>query len=102
MRNRLSVKELLIMGGALFSMHFGASCMLYPVTWGKEAGESLPLAYIGIFISGILLPLLGYIALVKGRGNFCDISTRPAPRFGMVFAAITIIVLGPAYIVPRM
>lgn len=70
--------------------------------WGKEAGESLPIAYIGIFISGILLPLPGYIALVKGRGNFCDISTRPAPRFGMVFAAITIIVLGPAYIVPRM
>lgn len=102
MRDKLNLKELLVMGGALFSMHFGASCMLYPVTWGKEAGTSLPLAYIGIFISGILLPLLGYIALVKGGGNFMDITYRISRKFGVIFVAATIIVLGPLYVVPRM
>ena len=90
------------MGGALFSMHFGASCMLYPVTWGKEAGASLPAVYIGIFISGIVLPFLGYIALVKGGGNFMDITYRISRKFGVVFVAATIIVLGPLYVVPRM
>lgn len=102
MRDKLTVKELIIIGGALFSMHFGASCMLYPVTWGKEAGAAMPLAYIGVFLSGILLPLLGYVALVKGRGNFLTITRRAAPGFGTAFAAITILVLGPVYIVPRM
>lgn len=102
MRTNLNLKELITMGGALFSMHFGASCMLYPVTWGKEAGTSLPLMYAGIFLSGILLPLLAYIALVKGGGNFLSVTLRASPKFGMVFVVITILVMGPAYIVPRM
>lgn len=102
LREKLGVKELFIMGGALFSMHFGASCMLYPVTWGKNAGTSLPLVYIGIFLSGIMLPFLGYIALVKGKGNFLDITRRASPKFGILFVAITILVLGPIYVVPRM
>ena len=102
MREKLSIKELLIMGGALFSMHFGASCMLYPVTWGKEAGSAVFLVYLGILVSGIMLPFLGYIALVKGRGNFLDITRRASPKFGIFFVALTILVLGPIYVVPRM
>ena len=41
MRKDLSFKELLVMGGGLFSMHFGAGCLLYPVTWGADAGSSV-------------------------------------------------------------
>ena len=41
MKKDLSIKELLVMGGALFSMHFGAACMLFPVQWGKDAGTAL-------------------------------------------------------------
>ena len=44
MRKDLTVKELLVMGGGLFSMHFGAGCLLYPVTWGADAGTSVWLA----------------------------------------------------------
>lgn len=102
MRTKLSCKELFILGGGLFSMHFGAACMLYPVTWGKESGSALWPAFLGILLSGILLPLAGYLALVKGRGNFLVITRRIAPKFGLFFAAVTIIILGPAYIVPRM
>ena len=102
MRDKLTIKELLIKGGGLFSMHFGAACMLYPVTWGKEAGNELWLAFIGIFLSGVLLPFLGYLALVKGKGNFLDITRRITPKFGIFFVAVTILVLGPIYIVPRM
>ena len=29
MKKTLGIKELMVMGGALFSMHFGAACMLY-------------------------------------------------------------------------
>ena len=54
----LSAKQLLTMGGALFSMHFGASCMLYPVNWGKDSGTSVFIAYIAIVLTALLLPLL--------------------------------------------
>ena len=54
----LSVKQLLVMGGALFSMHFGASCMLYPVQWGRDSGTSVFIAYVAIVLTALLLPLL--------------------------------------------
>ena len=98
----LSIGQLLTMGGALFSMHFGASCMLYPVNWGKDSGTSVFIAYIAIVLTALLLPLLAYVALARGKGNFAAITTRISPKFGSVFCTITVLVLGPLYVVPRM
>lgn len=95
-------KQLLVMGGALFSMHFGASCMLYPMTWGKESGSSVYLAYIGVFFSGILITLLGYTALARGKDSFWKLAKQISPRFGTFFCAIIVLLVGPVYVVPRM
>ena len=102
MRKTLGIKELAIMGGALFSMHFGAACMLFPVQWGKDAGTALWPVFLGVLLSGVILPYFGYLALVKGNGTFLQITTRISPRFGTFFAALTIFVIGPLYMVPRM
>ena len=99
---KLSLKQLIVMGGALFSMHFGASCMLYPVTWGKESGSSVFTAYIAIVLSALLLPLLAYVALSRGSGNFYSITQRISPKFGPIFCAVTVIIMGPIYVIPRM
>ncbi len=98
----LSVKQLLVMGGALFSMHFGASCMLYPVNWGKDSGTSVFIAYIAIVMTALLLPLLAYVALARGKGSFLGITQRISPKFGSVFCTVTVLVMGPLYVIPRM
>ena len=98
----LSVKSLIIMGGALFSMHFGASCVLFPVQWGRDSGDSVFIAYIAIVLTALLLPLLAYIALSRGKGTFWDLTTRLSPKFGKLFCALTALLLGPLYIIPRM
>lgn len=102
MKKDLSIKELLVMGGALFSMHFGAACMLFPVQWGKDAGTALWPVFIGVLLSGVILPYFGYLALVRGNGTFLSITRRISPGFGTWFAALTIFVIGPLYMVPRM
>lgn len=102
MKGILSPKQLLVMGGALFAMHFGASCMLYPVHWGKMAGNSVLTAFLGILITGLILPLLAYVALSRGQGNFRNITSRFSPKFGPIFCLGTIVVLGPLFVVPRM
>ncbi|MBR0138813.1 MAG: branched-chain amino acid transport system II carrier protein, partial [Firmicutes bacterium] len=56
---------LFLSGGALFSMHFGASSMVWPMNWGKESGSSLPSAFAGAFITALLLVVMGYIALAR-------------------------------------
>lgn len=98
----LSAKQLLLMGGALFSMHFGASCMLYPVTWGKDSGSSVFIAYIAIILTALLLPLLGYIALSRGKGSFYSLTKRLSPKFASVFCGLTVLIMGPLYVTPRM
>ena len=90
------------MGGALFSMHFGAACMLFPVQWGKDAGTALWPVFAGVLLSGVILPYFGYLALVRGDGTFLSITKRISPNFGTWFAALTIFVIGPLYMVPRM
>lgn len=102
MKKSLSIKELMVMGGGLFSMHFGAACMLFPVQWGKDAGTALWPVFIGVLLSGVILPYFGYLALVKGDGTFKEVTQRISPKFGTAFIALTIFVIGPLYMVPRM
>ncbi len=101
MKRDLSLKELLVTGGGLFSMHFGAGCLLYPVTWGADAGSAVYAAFAGVFLSGAALPFLGYLALARGRGDFLDLIRRASPRFGRAFVAVLILVLGPLFMLPR-
>lgn len=101
-KTKLTPKVLFLMGGALFAMHFGGSSMIWPMTWGKESGTSLFPAFIGIFITALLIPLLGYVALSKGKGSFYSLSTRISKRFALIFCSVTILVLGPLFCIPRM
>lgn len=102
MKKDLSLKELFVMGGALFSMHFGASCMLYPVQWGKDSGSSVLIAYIAVLLSALLLPLLAYVALARSEGTYLSITRHIAPKFGPAFCSVTVLVMGPLYVIPRM
>lgn len=102
MKKELSVLSLFLMGGALFAMHFGASSMIWPMTWGKESGSAVLLAYVGVFITALLLPFLAYVALSRGKGTFLGVTTRALPKFGQFFCGATIMILGPLYVIPRM
>ena len=98
----LKLPALLMMGGALYSMHFGASSMIWPMTWGKESGSSVFIAFIGAFMTALLLPLLAYVALARGKGTYYGLAKQVMPKFGPIFTTITIIILGPLYTIPRM
>ena len=72
----LSPGTLIIFGTAVFAMHFGASCMLWPVTWGQQSGSSVYGAMAGIFISAILFVYCAYVAMVRGEGSFYQLAAR--------------------------
>lgn len=102
-KNNLSVFELFLSGGALFSMHFGASSMVWPMNWGKESGTSVFLAFFGAFITSILLVFIAYLALSKGEGSFSKLTNKVlGKRLGNIYTGITIAMLGPFYVIPRM
>ncbi len=102
-KNNLSVFELFLSGGALFSMHFGASSMVWPMNWGKESGTSVFLAFFGAFITSILLVFIAYLALSKGEGSFSKLTNKVlGKKLGNIYTGITIAMLGPFYVIPRM
>lgn len=101
-KKRLSFLTLLALGGSLFSMHFGATSMIWPMTWGKESGTSFIIAFLGIYLTAVFMPLLGYISLARGEGTFYELSERISPNFAKIFCNLTIIVLGPLFVIPRM
>ena len=101
-KKELSAVSLFLMGGALFSMHFGASSMIWPMTWGKESGNQVFIAFIGVFITALLIPLLAYVALSRGGGTYLQVTKKAMPKFGGIFCGATIMILGPLYVIPRM
>ena len=68
---------------------------------GKESGKEVVLAFLGIYFTAVFIPLLGYFALAKG-GTFLDLSRRVSDRFAAIFCNITILLLGPLFVIPRM
>lgn len=93
---------ILSLGVTLFLLHFGASSMIWPMTWGKESGTSIIPAFIGVYLTAVFMPLLGYLALANGKGSFYKLSKRISPRFARVFCNITMLALGPLFVIPRM
>ncbi len=89
-------------GGSVFAMHFGGSCMLWPVTWGQQSGSSVSVAYLGIFISAIIFPWLGYLAVAREGTLFSLASNSVNKTFAQIFGGLTVMVLGPLFAIPRM
>lgn len=102
-KGNLKILPLFLCGGALFSMHFGASSMVWPMNWGKESGTSVLPAFGGAFITSLLLVIIAYVALARGNGTYKEITYRIiGKKLGLFYTCITIAVLGPLYVIPRM
>jgi branched-chain amino acid:cation transporter, LIVCS family len=102
MSNRLNVLVAAAIGGSVFAMHFGGSCMLWPVTWGQQSGTDVYTAYLGIFISAIIFPWLAYLAVAR-EGTLYNIAARSfSGGMALAFGGLTVLVLGPLFAIPRM
>lgn len=101
--NKLSFKQLLLVGSTIFGLFFGAGNLIFPVSLGQQATHHFWATSIGFLTSAILLPLLGIIAVAFTQANgIYDLAKPVGPRFAkfMVIALFTLI--GPLYALPRL
>ena len=86
----------------LFGMFFGAGNLIFPIHMGQMAGSRIWIAFIGMFITGVGLPLLGVAALgiSKSSGLF-DLSSRVGRPYGMFFTCLLYMTIGPFFAIPR-
>ena len=83
-------------------MFFGAGNLIFPIHMGQMAGSRIWIAFIGMFITGVGLPLLGVAALgiSKSSGLF-DLSSRVGRPYGMFFTCLLYMTIGPFFAIPR-
>lgn len=96
----LSPMAMLVLGGMLFSMFFGAGNLILPPLLGLQAGSEAVPAVAGFLVAGIGLPVLGIIAVAL-CGNIQQLAGRVSPRFAAVFIALIYLTIGPFLAIPR-
>lgn len=94
-------KEVFFTGLMLFALFFGAGNLIFPPFLGMEAGTSFWPAIIGFVISGVSLPILSVIAISLAEGGVVSIGSRVHPLFGVFFALVTYLAVGPFFGIPR-
>lgn len=90
-----------VLGLALFAMFFGAGNLIFPPAIGNLAGKEWFLAMIGFFITGIGMPVLGIIGVIKAGGSIKDFGKHVGEKFSIVFGLAVVLILGPFMGVPR-
>lgn len=81
------------LGIALFTMFFGAGNVVYPLTVGKLAQGNIYPALIGFIITGVAIPIIGFISTTLFEGDyekfFANIGKIPAKS--IIFICMIII-----------
>lgn len=97
---KLTGKDLLLVGFTLFSMFFGAGNLIFPPMLGAAAGSNFWLAFLGLAVSAIGLPIAGVIAAAKA-GSLKELAGRVHPLFAQVFMILIYLSIGPCLAIPR-
>ena len=89
-------------GLMLFALFFGAGNLIFPAFLGQQAGSNWLSAMSGFLLTGAGLPLLGVIAIgYSGSRDVQDLASRVTPWYGVAFAAVLYLAIGPLFATPR-
>lgn len=99
---KLTTKEILVIGAALFAGHFGVGNTIFPMKLGHETGAVWLIAALGYAVVDSLLPMLGYLAVAMTNNNIVHIASRVlSPTLGKIYGTILMLIIGPVFILPR-
>lgn len=94
-------QDIITIGFALFAMFFGAGNLLLPPYIGLQVGEHTLITIIAFGLTGIILPFLGILSIVKSGNNIYDIGNRIHPWLAPVLGTIIMLCIGPLIAIPR-
>ncbi|MDN6641500.1 MAG: branched-chain amino acid transport system II carrier protein, partial [Tetragenococcus sp.] len=84
--NKLTFRQIFLIGLMIFSLFFGAGNLIFPAGLGAEAGENLWSSMAGFLITGVALPVLGLVSIanVSEDGNTENLAQKVHPYFAKV------------------
>ena len=100
MKEKLTVKQYLMVSILLFGMFFGAGNLIVPPMTGKMSGENVWVTMVFFCVTAVVLPIMGVIAVAKSNG-LKNLSARVDAKFAAIFTATIYLSIGPALGIPR-
>ena len=95
-----TVRDIIVVGFALFSMFFGAGNVIFPPYLGMESGPQWLLGFSAYFIADIGLALLGVFALLR-VGSSEAVTRRVGKIPAELLMCAIILCIGPMVAIPR-
>lgn len=86
---------------SIFSMFFGAGNAVFPIILGVEAQNQVFSAFIGMLLSSVLLPGLGFCLVMLCNGSLKDFLSPLGKRIGQSLMGLMAGLLGPLAVMPR-
>ena len=94
-------RDIITIGFALFAMFFGAGNLLLPPYIGLLIGDHVWITILGFGLTGILLPFLGILSVVKAGEKFEDLGAKIHPLLSPVLGSAIMLCIGPLIAIPR-
>lgn len=100
--NRLSFKNYVVIGSLIFGMLFGAGNLIFPVHLGQLAGANWWQAALGFLTSGVLLPVLGLLAIsITASQGIYELARPVGHKYALCFMILIYATIGPFFATPR-
>lgn len=85
----------------IFAMLFGAGNLMFPPKLGIEMGQYTWLGFFGFFLSAVVLPMIGLLAIVAFEGDYRKFFGRLSYPLGDIFIFMCMLIVGPLVVMPR-
>jgi len=101
-KNLLPWGIILVISAAVFSGHFGVGDLIFPPILGRGAGVSWLIAALGYGVINSLGVFIAYLAVsIQDKSLFGLSSMVLGNKFGYVFTTLSMLIIGPIFILPR-
>ncbi len=93
--------QLIPLSFSIFAMFFGAGNVLFPLILGRNEGDQALIAILGLSLTAVVMPIVGFIAMLLYKGDYSAFFGRIGRIPGFLIALLIISLLGPLGSAPR-
>jgi len=98
---KLNISLIRMTSLTIFAMLFGAGNLIFPLRLGITGGSQCFWSFLGFTITGILLPILGLLAIISFEGNYREFFGRLGKIPGFILTLFCMLIIGPLVVMPR-
>lgn len=102
MSKKTSLKDIAVIGLALFAMFFGAGNLIFPPYLGTNAGSEWFLGFMCFFIADVGLALVAILSMIKsGDVSIQGVTKKLGPVPSAIINTLIVLCIGPFLAIPR-